>query len=51
MMMENSNTGPIFSIGIKSRKKEHVVEEFVTMYNILKWTEFTLTKIFKTINL
>ena len=36
MVMENSDIGPLLAIGIKSRKKDHLVEGFITMYNTLK---------------
>ena len=34
--MEDSDAGPILATGIKSRKKEHLIAAFITMYNTLK---------------
>ena len=36
MVMENSDTGPILATVIKSRKKEHLLEEFIEMHSTLK---------------
>ena len=36
MVMEESDTGPILATGIKSRKKEHLITGFITMYETLK---------------
>ena len=36
MVMEDSDAGTIIATGIKSRKKEHLIEGFITMYNTLK---------------
>ena len=33
MAMEDSDTRPILATGIKSRKKEHLITGFTTMYN------------------
>ena len=39
MVMEDSNAGPILATGIKSRKKEHLITGFITMYETLKKAE------------
>ena len=36
MVMDDSNAGPILATGIKSRKKEHLITGFITMYETLK---------------
>ena len=36
MVKKNCYTGPILATGIKSRKKEHLIEGFVTIYDTLK---------------
>ena len=36
MVIEDSKTGPILATGIKSRKKEHLITGFITMYETLK---------------
>ena len=36
MVMEDSNAGQILATGIKSRKKEHLITGFITMYETLK---------------
>ena len=36
MVMEDSDAGPALAIGIKSWKKEHLIEGFITMYTTLK---------------
>ena len=36
MVREDSNTGPVLAIGIKSRKKEHLIAGFITMHETLK---------------
>ena len=36
MVMEDSNTGPVLAIAIKSRKKEHLLEGFKEMHDTLK---------------
>ena len=36
MVMEDSDAGPILAICIKSRKKEHLITGFITMYETLK---------------
>ena len=39
MVMEDSDTGQILTTGIKSRKKEHLITGFITMYDTLKKAE------------
>ena len=36
MVMKDSNTGPILVTGIISRKKEHLIQGPITIYNTLK---------------
>ena len=36
MVMEDIDAGTIIATGIKSRKKEHLIEGFITMYNTLQ---------------
>ena len=36
MVIEDNDASPILGTEIKSRKKEHLIEQFITMYNTLK---------------
>ena len=38
MITEDSDAGPILATGAKSRKKEHLITGFITMYETLKKT-------------
>lgn len=36
IVIVNCDAGPILATGVQSRRKVHLIEGFITMYNILK---------------